>query len=451
MKPKAIPTNEKQGKAAPAFSAEFWLRFAGEHWERRPVLIKQAFATALFTPEEAFQTLVKAGDQYRAGDRTLPAEFYIEYAHLLAGDGEHLPRADDRTCAGYAERVTRQIGGRRFALIAEDIQAHDARLWMRLREFMRGLHEAAGIPRCAAKATVFFGNYEKTPFGLHDGESSNFKFMIEGRKKMQLWPDAFFRGKVNARNTFDYERHLDGATTIEGGPGDVIYWPSDCWHIGEPVGGLAVSLSLALFPNSRLFAPEDLWQSATRRAEERLQDLAYPPEASSGPARLRENVKAIPGTLDLTKAALKEALEEPQLQQAVTVKWLNRWSGSGFDSVPPPLPREPLEGDAMVHGDPRHPVVWLPAADAEMICSANWHAFSTAAHPGIVRLLERLNSGEACRVRALVDEYAGTAERDDMEFEATADDICGLLEKLLSLRAISRHRDIAPPEPRKGM
>jgi len=41
-------------------------------------------------------------------------------------------------------------------------------------------------------AALFFGDYEKTPFALHDGESSNFKFVIEGRKKLQLWPDKFF-------------------------------------------------------------------------------------------------------------------------------------------------------------------------------------------------------------------------------------------------------------------
>ena len=69
--------------------------------------------------------------------------------------------------------------------------------------------------------------------------------------------------------------------------------------------------------------------------------------------------------------------------------------------------------------------------------SANGHAFSVAAHPHILKLLERLNSGEACAVKNLMEEYAGTVVVDNTELEAAPEDIQALLVKLYSLRAIT--------------
>jgi len=44
-----------------------------------------------------------------------------------------------------------------------------------------------------------------------------------------------------------YRQFLDGATTLEGTAGDLIYWPSSYWHIGEPVGGFSITLNVGMF------------------------------------------------------------------------------------------------------------------------------------------------------------------------------------------------------------
>ncbi len=37
--------------------------------------------------------------------------------------------------------------------------------------------------------------------------------------------DPHVKCKENVANTLDYEQFLNDAVTLEGGPGDVIYWP----------------------------------------------------------------------------------------------------------------------------------------------------------------------------------------------------------------------------------
>ncbi len=102
---------------------------------------------------------------------------------------------------------------------------HDEQFWLRVREFLSGIYQFIGMPVEATEASVFLGNYEKTPFGLHKDTCSMFMFVVAGRKRIRAWPDEYFRGKENVANTLDYEQFLNDAVTLEGGPGDVIYWP----------------------------------------------------------------------------------------------------------------------------------------------------------------------------------------------------------------------------------
>src|SRR5262249_2348364 len=78
------------------------------------------------------------------------------------------------------------------------------------------------------------------------------------------------------------------------------------------------------------------------------------------------------------------------------------------------------------------------------ICSANGHCFSICAHPNILKLLKRLNSGETLHIQRVVAEYAGIAWADGTKFEALLEDIRAFMEKLYSFRAITIDRQPAP-------
>jgi len=416
-------------------SPSFWRQFAQQHWEKKPLLIKHALPGPLIAPESAFQALVEASDQYRADDERVALGFYIEQTSLLADVGKFLPQSSDGTSARFARRIKSKLAGRRFGVICEQFQSFDTEIWRRIRGFLRGLYRHVDLP--AAKAALFFGDYDKTPFGLHDGESSNFKFIIEGRKKMRLWPDKFFRDKDKSkvRHSMDYEQFFDGGITLEGGPGDVIYWPSDCWHIGEPVGGLAVSLSVALFPDGQRLA--ELPGQLFAHLNPGVASAPRKPTRRGRPAGLQKLAAQLPRRLEKLARSLRELSSDDEFKRDASVEWLNRLSGFGFAHVPPPLAQTKLRDGDIVRGDAADPILCLAAGD-EVICSANGHAFSVGAHPEILKLLRELNRGNSLRVGALIKQYSGDARVGRVTFKARSEDIRALLEKLYCLRAIRK-------------
>lgn len=339
QRPQKAGASGRARATAPVFlSSEFWAEFAAEIWEKRPALYRQPFAPPLVAPAELFRATLRASRLYRDEAEDVPLSFYIEHARVVASVADYLPTAADKNMERYARRISRMLDGRRFALIIEDIQAYSPSLWRRFTSFLGPLDEA--IPEVGArrKATVFIGDYAMTPSGLHVGTSGNFKFVVSGRKRMRLWPDAFFRGRKGVNHTTHVEPFLRKATTLEAAPGDIIYWPSDQWHVGEALGGLAVSISLAIFVQTRASEPQ--------RGDERA-----------------------------------------------IAAWLNQQTSGGFAHVPGPVPRG-LKMSAHLRGVAPRPILWRHGRNGEIICSANGHAFAIQENERAIALLERLNTGE---------------------------------------------------------
>src|SRR6185503_2872955 len=226
-------------------SSNFWNGFASEHWEQRPLALRAPFGRPLMTPEELFAALLLAAEAYRAeglrtevpGERDSDVRFNVDNARLLTDVEKHLPAADDATLEGYVERVTQQLGGRSFELIVHQLQKHDFELWSRLRDFFGGLYEQIGIPVEKAEAVVFLRNHEATSFGLHRDDASVFMLPIAGRKRILAWPPEAFAERQLSFCTLGYGSIRDRAIVLEGEPGDVLYWPSNHWHVGESVSG----------------------------------------------------------------------------------------------------------------------------------------------------------------------------------------------------------------------
>lgn len=420
-----------------ALSSEFWTHFTTQHWEKAPLLLKQPFTRPFATPAEVFQAIVKASHHFSTVDASIPVRFFIEDTLLQAGAQikKHIPVAGDHSTAGYAERMSQILKERQFALVINQIQEHEAEFWLRAREFLRGLYAFIGIPAQHSYTDVFIGNYTTTPFGVHQDTASNFMFIIEGQKRMRLWPDDFFPHQPGINETLEYEQFLDGATTLEGGPGDVIYWPSSYWHVGESVGGLTVSLNVSLWLKWR--ASEDAFSHLKRIVSGQLgnSDLAY--VYPFDPKNLQASAEAIPREMKSATQMLRRVVKGSDFQQVMKVAWMNRVTGFGFSRVPPPLPEKALLDACFIRGNPDYPIVWMPGGNHKITYSANGHSFTLPAHPSILNLVERLNTGAALQVKSLIEEYAGMIEVDGVEFEADREGIRAILEKLYCLRAIT--------------
>lgn len=445
---KAVSPAEKRRPAAKlrqdstlSLSSDFWSHFVENYWSQRPCVFKQVFAAPPITLEDAFRAAVAVGEQYRIDEKNVRVRFYVENAWQQADVGKHLPEASDLSLDGYAERMKRKLRGRRFGLVINEFQKQDAALYLRLRDFLHGLYELTDVPANAADAVLFLGNYKSTPFGLHydAAGSHNFTFVLAGRKRLLTWPLKFFGNRQEMVQSLDYERYRDEATVLEGGPGDLLYWPSDYWHVAEACDPLPITLAVGHFRAPQTASADPL-RLVARLLDMRLRASGIMEHYSYNRHDCQQNASQAEGILARTTEVLRDLSRDEQLERLLRVSWLNRITGFGFDCVPPPLPHEPLADDDIVRGDARYPVLWLPAADDEIVCSANGHSFSVPAHPKVLKMLERLNSGESCRVRDLVRAYKGTVKAGRVEFKATPQEIQAILERLYSLRAIEKER-----------
>lgn len=394
--------------------ASFWRTFAAERWEAAPLVLRRPFGRPLLTQEELFTALVAASEVYRAegvraevpGGRDTDVRFNVDSARLMVDVEQHLPRASDGTLQRYVERVTRELGGRPFELIVHQLQGHDFELWSRFRDFLCGLFEQIGVPVEKAEAVVFLRNHEATSFGLHRDEASVFLIPVAGRKRILAWPPEAFAGREVAFCTMDYAAHRERAVVLEGKPGDVLYWPSSHWHVGESMEGWSASVSLGV--RLRLQPAAEVLRHAMTLLAERLGPTRIHTYAVD-PARPQQSVAAQPQPMTDALEALREVCSAPELEQRLRLAWMSRLTACGFQQVPPPLAPRALPDDAVVRGA-ADPVVSLPLIDGRIACSANGHIVSVAAVPGVTALLERLNDGAARTVGELLDACGGDRE-----------------------------------------
>jgi len=417
-------------------SPEFWRSFTENQFERSPLVLKQPFSTPLATTAEVFQGLVNASEQYRAGIRLPPLRFYIGQAWQQAEIGNYLLEAADGSLACYAERISRKLQGRRFGLIVNEYQSYNPEIWFRIRNFLRGLYAVVGIPPNQSDTTIFLGNYERTPFGLHKDPLSVFTFVIEGQKRIVAWPDEVFHDRPEMHDSLDYEQFLGRATVLEAAAGDLIYWPSSHWHIAESTGELSLSLTVGI--DFGFYSPIHIFSSVVRMLQNRLLSSGTVDAQPLDYENRHQSADRLHGIIERAAQALSDVSREAELEQTLRVAWMNHVTSFGFDGVPPPLPPIRLNDQDAVRVDSNFPLMWLTDDDDEIICSANGHAFSITAHPNIAKLFEELNKGDAHLVKRLVREYAGTKRVADVEYQLSRKEIRALLEKLCSLRAIHR-------------
>lgn len=323
-----------------------WPTFVREDWDRRAVLFKGVAHGRPFALQEVFGSALDAARRSR---RRLPGEpdnSIVTLDRLQQLDPwPWMPRRDDGSMAGYRQRMLRSLGGRRYALVISAFHSHRWRLWHREREFFAPLWREAGLPITGAITTLFHGNYESTPVGVHRDRFATFMIPVEGRKRMRFWASKPWREPVSTLP--DYRAHLRSSFLIEAGPGDVLYWPADYYHVGESIdGGVSTSVNLGV-PRTEhrpVYELEDLMVDIGQA------DSLIDPAAQLLRARLRADLPALAhaaidahGVLDPgLPPALHEAWSEARaltgaraIARRVGAVSLQRLSAGGFEPVPP--------------------------------------------------------------------------------------------------------------------
>ncbi|RKR80552.1 hypothetical protein BDD43_0673 [Mucilaginibacter gracilis] len=150
--------------------------------------------------------------------------------------------------------VNRAFGDKKFGLIINSGEKFDLQLSKNIALKVKPLLDKVGFPVEGINWTIFIGNYDKTPLGVHvdpPGENVMHFHLGPGPKTMYTWSkeeyEALAGNKINDKGELD--RLLPYATTYTFGEGDLYFMPQGEYHIGQS-DGLSIALTFWFYNHS---------------------------------------------------------------------------------------------------------------------------------------------------------------------------------------------------------
>lgn len=217
------------------FDAAWWQGFM----QQTRQMTVPATVTAGFTADQALRMrrlvldiLAEVGQVHR--DR---------YGYRLWVDGEqvedladhfaHHPRPDEDVQAW----VQRAFGDRKFGIILNQGEKFSAGLSQAAAVILKPILEMTGMPTEGILFTVFIGNYDMTPLGIHKdfaGKSGMHFHLGPGPKTMYTWEDEDYKTAPGEKrqNNMNVAAHLATATKHTFHEGQFYFMPENKFHLG---------------------------------------------------------------------------------------------------------------------------------------------------------------------------------------------------------------------------
>ncbi len=395
-----------------------WNTFSKQHWDQNVVHFKATSANFLEV-DTVFQVAAAAGDVlFSSGDRenakTNVADFTIGKRRQVY-PGKWMPHVDDGSFEGYRRRLVRSLGSQQYSLNINSLHSFSFPLWSRQRAFFGELWRRIGLPVTSAITVLFHGNYEYTPVGVHKDRYSTFLFAVAGKKRMRFWSERPWTEP--AMSMRDYRRHLGTSFAVDVEPGDILYWPSDYYHVGESCdGGVTTSVNVGIprTGHSAFAALQDLWldvndvNSSMDPSENLMGMLSTLPGpaghgwVTSPFAKDGTLSPALPDAVERTLRAFRARTRPSFVDRRLRESSLRHLSAAGFAQTPPAAPRRRLRDSDYVLGDPQYPMLWAPDGPRRCVYAANGHLQRVAATSSqMARIAKHLNSGRPAPVGAM--------------------------------------------------
>jgi hypothetical protein len=361
---------------------DFWSGFVRRFWGRRPTVIRRPFARAIASPAEVFAAMTAATDRLRTDDHDFALT--IDGVRVGADVERWLPRKKDGSLEGLAARIASDLPGSSFAVFVRAFQLELGWEFLRrVRFFLSGLYARVGVPADRAEVDLFAGSYPRTRSGIHRDSADVFCFVTEGRKRIRVWPRATFPDGAYWYGLGAGRGRLARSTCLDGEAGDILYWPSSCWHVGESRGGTVSSLSLGLYRQDSLAAT-----AARLVGDEAAREL--------GADNL---IEALPSSIGQLRAAPPRALRAfERASRNVAVALLRRRmeqvAGYGFGHLPLPSTRGRLRASSLYAADRAFPILWR-AVGGTVIIAANGRSIALPRSKALRGMLGALNRGAA--------------------------------------------------------
>jgi 50S ribosomal protein L16 3-hydroxylase len=324
-----------------------WDELVARWWERRVVVFRGVGAP--FTLPDAFAAAVAAGRRQLGRTYDLAARGDVRFS--IDGQSQAflapwVPVARDRDFTGYAARLAGALGDRCHALIISRFHSQAHAMWAAERAMFAPLWQRVGLPLTGAITTLFHGDYEATPTGVHRDRFTTLLFALAGRKRMRFWPVRPWTEPVTTMTRYD--AYLATSFAVEVGPGDVLYWPSSYFHIGESAGGMSTSVNVGIpiDQHRAAYVIDDLVPGTGDGADlseaERRRDRLAPRHgplvrgALAGDPRWQRLAPRLPPPLAAALAELQRRTAPRTLAAHTRARWRAQQAAGGFEPVPAP-------------------------------------------------------------------------------------------------------------------
>jgi hypothetical protein len=472
-------------------SQKFWSEFVSTIWEKEELAIKDSFIRIPIASDDLFNLLVNEFNT--ADDVRSRTRFCIGFKEQKIQKGDVLlPKKEDKSFTNYNERMRSILNGQDYTLIIDGVRVNDT-LWDWTYEFLQSLYKELGYVSYGHFYSVFYGNYQVTPFSVHIDQEGAFYFPIIGGKSMRIWTREFADQHPKLKGAKNYQDFLEDSTLLQCEAGGMIYWRSNRWHVGDSKGG-DVSIVIAVNPDGPVVRGllevlhqeiKDLygdsikgffWKKITRAliewnevveeikllsgddyknypASPILRASIYflsfilsivPSQKITGkcffnPDDLQGSAEQTPESIQLAAKKFKWFVGSKIMERASIKLWLTMLTSYGFFPLSAPEIMsdkiENLESDDYIQIYPRRVILYRIVDEYETFIFVNGIGISVSLHPIFPILIRKINSGEVQSVAEIL-KLSRTVIAESNSKNCQIEDVCKFLDSLLLYRGI---------------
>ncbi|QTE23608.1 hypothetical protein [Polaribacter cellanae] len=155
-----------------------------------------------------------------------------------------LPPLEDEELEEWVERVYK---GKKFGMIINAGEKFNLKLSKNIALKTKPYFEKVGFPRDGINFSLFIGNYEKTPIGIHQdppGQDVMHFHLGPGAKTMYTWGNEEYKELINTQkyNKQDVESLLPFSSKFIFKEGSIYFMPQGEYHIGMQ-DGLSIGIT----------------------------------------------------------------------------------------------------------------------------------------------------------------------------------------------------------------
>lgn len=391
-----------------------WDKFFKVYWGNKPVLFKKPFERPIINKNTVMDFLKARGDLIRGGNKSeivlydknkeIVTSRYIEKGILCGLEGL-LPKDKDNALDLYIRSISQREKYETYCLYLSYPHTYPE-IWNSIRKIIKNILKFIPITPAGLNTDMFIGNYKNTHSGVHKDNIDNFMFMLHGTRRMLLWDEYTWKEQLgNPDNidysTYDYEAFRPFALTAELEEGDMLYWPSSYWHVGENSGDYSVSFNIdynqpketELFEIVNKNILNALIKSVVYKQKKDGKNLIsfhnYPQDICISPPNEQNNL------LKDVLYSLKSSSDS--VEYLHKREWLKYISSFGFFKIIPERNLEEFDERTIVYIDPDFPILFS-LYRSKILFSHSGYVKEIDYKDEHILFIKRLNKGDKLRI-----------------------------------------------------